>query len=103
MKSWLLSCMHGRGDDRAMRGNAAEVYLDVWPARATTATQVRLRRREADWAVDARDTRGNPIRFCGHGALAAARVALDQGDLAAEPLVFVSAAQRWTGRRATGS
>jgi predicted PhzF superfamily epimerase YddE/YHI9 len=98
--------MHGVAAGRECQGNIAAVHSDEFPPAPGPHTQVLLQRREHDWRVSARDPRGAAIRFCGHGALAAARVALDQagpGSPHAGTLRFSSAAQQWRGRQDAGA
>lgn len=100
MSARVLRCMHGFAAGRACHGNTATVHLAEFPPMPGAHTQVLLQRRPNDWRVTARDLRGAPIRFCGHGALAAARVALDETEPQAVvpgPVSFSSDSQQWQG------
>lgn len=102
MTAWALQCMHGADANRDYAGSGAQVTLGEPPAQAGAAreTQVYVHRVDTAWRVAAFSAAGAPIRFCGHGALAAARVVFDHGAPQSATLQFASAAQTWSATRA---
>lgn len=99
MKPFKLQCMHGTADDRALAGNTALVTLAAAPQLGPASaggTQIYVVASGPVWQVAAFSAAGAPIQFCGHGALAAARVVFDQFPAGPARREFASATQTWT-------
>ena len=103
-ESEVIRCFFN--DSVAARGNKARVFLALEgssrpPARDTGLTQVSATPDGAGWTIESFTAAGEPIRFCGHGALAAAFVLFDRYP-DADTLRCRNALHNWVARRAAG-
>jgi predicted PhzF superfamily epimerase YddE/YHI9 len=67
--------------------------------RAARTTGVIISKQNNGYRVDSYSPKGAPIRFCGHGALAAGWFVLTEIEPDADELEFFSARQTWRARR----
>ena len=109
-----MRCMHGTDPSHDGAGNLAEVYWlnnttpDEVAATAGTilarqvqqsVTSVFVAGAHGNYVAMSFSPHGAPIQFCGHGALAAAWVVLNQHEPNAESVAFSSGQRSWSARR----
>jgi len=111
----LIRCMHGPvADDRNAEGACAWVHWlpDVSPDdlrahadailaehRERICTAVLVAGGDGYYVAESYTAAGNHIRFCGHGALAAAWFVLHEREPAAQSIAFMSRQQHWQASR----
>ena len=99
-----VTCFAGAMQGRQAAGNTADVYLGGSKPAATDSdgtTCVWVQAGESGWEVESFNATGRPIRFCGHGALAAAAV-IARAD-AGWRLPYSSASMQWHAIGVSGS